>query len=60
MSLKSVMAIKRELDRTTRAKLLKDMAFKKNVSNVRRLTQAELLADAKITEEINLKALGGY
>lgn len=30
------------------------------VEDVRRLTQEELLAEAKITEQINLKSLGKY
>ena len=35
------------------------MAAKKTtVSDVRRLTQEELLEEAKITEEINLRSLG--
>lgn len=38
--------------------MLKDMAAHKRVSEVRRLTQEELLEEAKITEEENLKSLG--
>lgn len=37
---------------------MKDIAAKKNVSEVRRLTQEELLAEAVITEQLNLKSLG--
>ena len=38
----------------------KDMAAQKRVSEVRRLTQEELLEEAKITEEENVKSLGRY
>ena len=40
--------------------MLKDMAAQKRVSEVRRLTQEELLEEAKITEEENVKSLGRY
>lgn len=39
-------------------KVMKGIAAKRNVSNVRRLTQEELLAEAKITEQQNLRSLG--
>ena len=39
-------------------KMLKDIAARKNLSAVRRLTQEELLEEAKITERINIKSLG--
>jgi len=48
------------VNRENKAKMMKDIAAKKNVSEVRRLTQEELLAEAKITEEINLQALETY
>lgn len=48
----------RDKQREARAKMLKDMAAHKRVSEVRRLTQEELLEEAKITEEENLKSLG--
>lgn len=57
-AIKSKDVVKREVEREARAKLMKELAAKKNVSAVRRLTQEELLAEAKITEEINLAALG--
>ena len=38
--------------------LMKEYARKRNVATVRRLTQEELLAEAKITEEMNLRSLG--
>ena len=37
---------------------MKEIAKKKNVAAVRRLTQEELLEEAKITEEINRRSLG--
>jgi hypothetical protein len=36
--------------------MLKDMAAQKNVAEVRRLTQEELLKEAKITEAENLQS----
>ena len=36
------------------------MAAQKNVAEVRRLTQEELLKEAKITEAENLQSLGNY
>ena len=38
--------------------MLKEYARKRNVAAVRRLTQEELLEEAKITEEINMRSLG--
>lgn len=38
--------------------MLKDMAAKKNVAHIRRMTQEELLEEAKITEQQNMKSLG--
>lgn len=38
--------------------ILAEMAQRKNLPEVRRLTQEELLAEAKITEEINKRSLG--
>ena len=38
--------------------MMKEIARKKNVTHVRRLTQEELLEEAKITEKINIRALG--
>ena len=38
--------------------MMKEIAARKNVSQVRRLTQEELLLEAKLTEEVNLQALG--
>ncbi|ELU03616.1 hypothetical protein CAPTEDRAFT_166924 [Capitella teleta] len=57
---KSAETVALQEERAVKAKMMKQMAAKKNVSEVRRLTQAELLAEAKITEEINLKALETY
>ena len=38
--------------------MLKDMAVQRKVAEVRRLTQEELLEEAKITEELNAQSLG--
>lgn len=43
-----------------RKALLAEIAQRKNVPEVRRLTQEELLAEAKITEEINRRSLARY
>lgn len=45
-------------EREAKAELLRQIAEKKKVAEVRRLTQEELLAEAKITEEINMRSLG--
>lgn len=55
---KSAMTEEREKQREEKNKMLKAMAAKKNVAEVRRLTQGELLAEARETEIDNLKALG--
>jgi len=54
--------VTREKDRMAKEKekMLRDIAARKNVAAVRRLTQEELLAEAKITEQSNLKSLGKY
>lgn len=50
----------REKERELKAKILKDIAIQKRVAEVRRLTQEELLEEAKITEELNLQSLENY
>lgn len=45
-------------EREAKAELLRQIAEKKKVAEVRRLTQEELLAEARITEQINLRSLG--
>lgn len=45
-------------EREARAAMMRQIAEKKRVPEVRRLTQEELLAEAKITEKINLRSLG--
>lgn len=57
---KSSEHMKREHERTVKEKekMLKEIAARKNLSAVRRLTQEELLAEAKLTEQINIKSLG--
>lgn len=57
---KSEAVQEREEDREIKKKMMKDIATKKNVLEVRRLTQEELLEEAKITEEINIKSLELY
>ena len=61
-ALKSQQTLSRQKRREEQAKILADIADRKNVKveDVRRLTQEELLAEAKITEQINLKSLGEY
>ena len=39
---------------------MKEIAVQKRVAEVRRLTQEELLEEAKITEELNLMSLGKF
>lgn len=50
----------REKERDSRTKMLKDIALQKRVAEVRRLTQEELLEEAKVTEELNLMSLENY
>ena len=59
-ALKSQQTQSRQKRREEQARILADIADRKNVKveDVRRLTQEELLAEAKITEQINLKSLG--
>ena len=45
-------------EREARTAVMKQIADRKHVADVRRLTQDELLAEAKITEKINLRSLG--
>ena len=52
--------VMREKEREARNKMMKEIAARKNVTDVRRLTQEELLEEAKMTEELNLKSLGKY
>lgn len=47
-----------EVTAVKRKAFLAEIAQRKNVPEVRRLTQEELLAEAKITEEINKRSLG--
>ncbi|KAK3089450.1 hypothetical protein FSP39_003709 [Pinctada imbricata] len=57
---KSKLREMREKEREVREKMLKDIALQKKVSEVRRLTQEELLEEAKITEQENLQSLENY
>ncbi|KAF8563628.1 hypothetical protein P879_11110 [Paragonimus westermani] len=43
-----------------REAILAEIAQRKNVPEVRRLTQEELLAEAKLTEELNRRSLGQF
>jgi len=45
-------------EREARTAVMRQIADRKHVADVRRLTQEELLAEAKITEKINLRSLG--
>ena len=49
---------KRKEREEMKEQMLKEYARKRNVAAVRRLTQEELLEEAKITEEINMRSLG--
>ncbi|KAM3173155.1 hypothetical protein ACTXT7_013054 [Hymenolepis weldensis] len=49
-----------EVTAVKRKAFLAEIAQRKNVPEVRRLTQEELLAEAKITEEINKRSLARY
>ncbi|CAF0846320.1 unnamed protein product [Didymodactylos carnosus] len=57
-SVKRVELEKRQREREERQKYLKNVAAQRNTDEVRRLTQEELLEEAKLTEEINLASLG--
>ncbi|KAI8743611.1 vacuolar protein sorting-associated protein 72 isoform X2 [Biomphalaria glabrata] len=59
-ALKSEAASSRQKLDLEKDKMLKDMAAKKNVSHIRRMTQEELLEEAKITEIQNMKSLENY
>ncbi|KAH9512375.1 Vacuolar protein sorting-associated protein 72 [Bulinus truncatus] len=59
-ALKSEAASSRQKLDLEKDKILKDMAIKKNVSHIRRMTQEELLEEAKITEILNMKSLENY
>ena len=45
-------------EREVKDQLMREYARKRNVAAVRRLTQEELLEEAKHTEEMNLRSLG--
>ena len=47
-------------EREARAAMLRSIAERKKVASVRRLTQEELLAEALVTEQINLRSLGEW
>ncbi|XP_029637930.1 vacuolar protein sorting-associated protein 72 homolog isoform X2 [Octopus sinensis] len=57
---KSQATARREKEREVRVKMMKEIAAKRNVTEVRRLTQSELLEEAKLTEEYNIKSLETY
>jgi len=56
-SLKSAASGRRKKEEEIRKKMMSDLASRKNVSAVRRLTQEELLEEAKETEKQNLISL---
>ena len=47
-----------EVTAVKRKAMMAEIAQRRNLPEVRRLTQEELLAEAKITEEINKRSLG--
>ncbi|GAB1608321.1 vacuolar protein sorting-associated protein 72 homolog [Argonauta hians] len=57
---KSQATARREQEREVRVKMMKEIAAKRNITEVRRLTQSELLEEAKLTEEYNIKSLETY
>ena len=57
-ALKSEAAASRQKLDQQRDQMMKDMASRKKVDHIRRMTQEELLEEAKITEKQNLKSLG--
>ncbi|XP_064645478.1 vacuolar protein sorting-associated protein 72 homolog [Lineus longissimus] len=57
---KSEAAEIRKKARDERTKMMKEIAAKKNVPEVRRLTQEELLEESKITERENAQSLEDY
>jgi len=59
-SVKRVELEKRQKERQERRVYLKGVASLRNTGEVRKLTQEELLEEAKITEEINLESLEAY
>jgi len=59
-SVKRVELEKRQKERQERRDYLKGVASLRNTGEVRKLTQEELLEEAKITEEINLESLEAY
>lgn len=59
-ALKSEAAASRQKLDQQRDQMLKDMASRKKVDHIRRMTQEELLEEAKITEKQNLKSLENY
>lgn len=61
-AIKSKQTQSRQKQREEQAKMLAEIADRNNVKveDVRRLTQEELLAEAKVTEQINMKSLETY
>ncbi|CAF3041310.1 unnamed protein product [Rotaria socialis] len=59
-SVKRVELENRQKERQERRVYLKGVASLRNTGEVRKLTQEELLEEAKITEEINLESLEAY
>jgi hypothetical protein len=59
-AVKSEAAEIRKKVRDERTKMMKEIAARKNVPEVRRLTQEDLLAESKITEKLNQQSLGQF
>ena len=55
---KSRLAEQRKKERDIKMRMMKEIAAKKNVTEVRRLTQAELIKEAEETEKLNTASLG--
>ena len=57
-AIKSEAAMSKQKIDAQKDKMLKELAVKKNVASIRRMTQEELLEEAKITERENMQSLG--
>jgi len=59
-AIKSEAAMSKQKIDAQKEKMLKELAVKKNVASIRRMTQEELLEEAKITERENMQSLANY
>ncbi|XP_041355699.1 vacuolar protein sorting-associated protein 72 homolog [Gigantopelta aegis] len=58
--MKTEQAARNQKEREHKMKMMREIASRKNVSSVRRLTQAELLKEAKHTEKLNQQSLEDF